>query len=46
MTESPTTVVSTRPVTDRAEFRYHLLRAAGERFQTGIGGLELPGARP
>jgi peptidyl-prolyl cis-trans isomerase C len=40
MTESPTTVVSTRPVTDRAEFRYHLLRAAGERFQTGIGGLD------
>ena len=40
MTESPPTLSSTTPSTDRPEFRYHLLRAAGERFQTGIEGLD------
>ena len=35
-----TPLPSTIPVTDRTEFRYHLLRAANQRFQTDIGGLD------
>lgn len=40
MSRFQTPLQSTIPVTDRAEFRYHLLRAAGERYQTDIVSLD------
>lgn len=33
------TAMPTEPVSDRAEFRYHVLRAATERFQTAVADL-------
>ena len=40
MSAFQTARLPTAPATDRAEFRYHLLRAAGERFQAGVADLD------
>lgn len=39
MGQSHSHPIATDPMTDRPEFRYHLLRAAGERFQAGVADL-------
>ncbi|WP_295393176.1 nitrogen fixation protein NifM [uncultured Thiodictyon sp.] len=39
MGQSDSIAISTDPITDRPEFRYHLLRAAGERFKAGLADL-------
>ncbi|WP_295456847.1 nitrogen fixation protein NifM [uncultured Thiodictyon sp.] len=39
MGQSHSHPISTDPMTDRPEFRYHLLRAAAERFQVGVADL-------